>query len=398
MSRFLALTSDTDFERRVQSAIAGVPGALQVFPGTDLPPSPELLMRYVVGELPEIVILGPGLPFGPALALAEQFDRAYPELALVLVDTPTHENTLAAMRVGVRDILPPDADVNTVRLLLDHLSATAQNRRRAPAQAPQLPAAHGQVITVVSPKGGAGKTTVAANLAVGLGRLAPMGTVLVDLDVQFGDVATVLGLDPEHSVLDAVGGAAAVDPMLMKAFLTPHPAGLYALCTPRNPADGSRITGDQVGNLIAQLAAEFRFVVIDSAPGLSEHSLAALEHTTDVVAVSGMDVPGVRSMRKALELLEELHLMPERRHFVLNFAEKNAGLTVTDVEITVGAPVDVLVPRSPDVAYATNRGVPVLQDGGKGPAVKALQNLVNRFDPSWSHGTRRKAHRRLALR
>ncbi len=86
------------------------------------------------------------------------------------------------------------------------------------------------MITVVSPKGGVGKTTVSTNLAVGLAGAAPQSTVVVDLDIQFGDVATALALTPEYTLPDAVHGRASEDTMVLKTFLTQHPSGLYAVC------------------------------------------------------------------------------------------------------------------------------------------------------------------------
>ena len=95
-----------------------------------------------------------------------------------------------------------------------------------------------------------------------------------------------------------------------------------------------------------------------------------------------MDFPSVRGLRSGLGILRQLDMLPEGRHVVLNMADPKCGLSVQDVESTIGAPVDVSVPRSRAVAFSTNRGIPVLQDGRKDPAVKGLKQLVERFDPA----------------
>jgi pilus assembly protein CpaE len=240
----------------------------------------------------------------------------------------------------------------------------------------------GKVITIVSPKGGVGKTTVATNVAVGLARTAPHSTVLVDLDVQFGDVASALDLEPEYSLPDAVFGPASRDAMVLKTFLTKHETGLYVICGPRTPADAEGISGQDVSRLLQILASEFRYVVVDTAPGLSDHTLAALDLTTDLVLLTSMDVPGVRGLRKELDTLAQLGLAPESRHVVLNLTETRAGLSVADVEATIGTAVDVRLPRSAAIQASVNQGLPLLQNGRRDQMTKQLRGLVNRFAPA----------------
>src|SRR5881392_3205367 len=112
-----------------------------------------------------------------------------------------------------------------------------------------------------------------------------MGVVVLDLDLQFGDVASGLMLEPERTLADAVEGAAVQDTLVLKSYLTRHPAGIYVLCAPLNPVDADKISGEQVRHLISQLTVEFQFVVVDTAPGLGEHVLATLEVATDAVWV-----------------------------------------------------------------------------------------------------------------
>lgn len=250
------------------------------------------------------------------------------------------------------------------------------------ASAATLPVwgARGRVITVLSPKGGVGKTTVATNLAVGLALDDPHSTVLVDLDVQFGDVATALNLTPRHTIVDAVHGPAAADPMVLKTVLTQHPTGLYVVCGVDDPAEADQVSGDHIRRLLTMLAGEFRNVVVDTAPGLGEHTLAALDATTDPVVLSSMDVPGVRELRAELRTLRSLGMFPDGVFVALNFVDRRGGLTVADVEATVEAPVQLQLPRSKGVTASVNLGVPLLQSGGgRDPMAKALRTLVSRF-------------------
>ena len=397
MSRFVLITPNTDFDARVRQAVAGgLPGGVQTFAFVN-PADPGELFANLNQERPEVLILGPDVPIEDALRLATVFDVQLPELSVILVGEPDPDFVLLAMRAGIRDILSPASDPAQIRVLLERAcqSFASRNRTTAVQQPDSRP--RGLVIGVFSPKGGVGKTTIATNIAIGLGQVAPMSVVIVDLDLQFGDVASGLYLNPEHTVTDAVSASASQDSLVLKAFLTVHPSSIYALCAPRTPVEADDITPQQVSRLIEQLAEQFQYVVIDTAPGLPEVGLAAMEQCTDVVWVSAMDVPSIRGLRSGLEILRRLDLLPETRHVVLNMADSKSGLSVQDVEATIGAPVDVSIPRSKAVAFSTNRGIPVLQDGRKDPAVKGLRQLVTRFDPAWRATAQKKLHRRVVV-
>ena len=336
------------------------------------------------GHLPDIVLIGPDLEHAAGLTISAHIDGLHPEISVLLVAPSDAELVLRAMRAGVRDIIPPDATETELHAAVS--AAGEHSARRAVRQSLPTPGAEqvaeSRVIVVVSPKGGVGKSTIASNLAVGLAKAAPMQVVLVDLDLQFGDIATHLDLSPSHSLTDAFGSSGGVDSMLLKTFLTVHPSSFYVLCGSESPAAADRIAPKQVRELLSQLATQFRYVVVDTGAGLDEHTLAALEEANEVVVVSSMDVASVRNVRKEIEVLAQLNILPPSRHFVLNFADRQSGMSVRDVEAVVGLPVNIVVPRAAQVYVSANRGVPVLLDKKGGPAAKAMRKLVKRFDQS----------------
>ncbi|UOD80200.1 AAA family ATPase [Paenarthrobacter ureafaciens] len=398
MTRFVAITAVRDFEARVRQAISGaLHGDLQTLSPDVLQGGTDDVFKQLTGAPPEVMILGPGVSSDDALKLATVFDLQYPEISLLLVSAPEPDLVLRAMHAGVRDVISPDIEVSELRVLLERACLASASRRRGMQPPAESGHDRGRVIAVMSPKGGVGKTTVATNLAVGLGAVAPMSVVIVDLDLQFGDVASGLLLEPEHTITDAVHGPAAQDSMVLKAFLSVHPSGIYALCAPKHPSESDYITAEHVSKLINQLATEFKYVVVDTAPGLGEHCLATLELATDGVWVCGMDVPSVRGLRKSFSVLKELQLLPQGRHTVLNFADRKSGISVQDVEATIGVPIDTVIPRSRNLPFSTNRGVPVLQGSSRDSAAKGLRKLVDRFDPRLATVQPTKVHRRVVV-
>ncbi|MDQ1608015.1 MAG: pilus assembly protein CpaE [Microbacteriaceae bacterium] len=440
MSRLVLISRSREYESRMQdlvgSNLTSVAGAYLPF-GTDI-----VLEQIEDGEQPEIAFLGPFLSYEDTNELSAGLRLRFPGIVLVLV----HENHevieewVSAM--GVHAVLSPTADDSAVIDLLvslhewlvesgllgaesnpvardprpnstkkadagdaeDTETEAAEETESAetetePAALETVATAEGeraQVIAVVSPKGGQGKTTVATNLAVGLAKLAPNSVVLVDADMQFGDVATVLALEPAHSLPDMVRDLAPRDPMVLKTFLTPHSSGFFVVCGSESPADGDAVSGEQLAHLVQQLSEIFRYVIIDTSPGLGEHALAAVEQATDAVVLCSMSVQSIRGLRKELAVLSSIGIMPASRHVVLNFEERASGLSRHDVELTVGVPVDISIPRSNAIALSTNRGVPILQSGTHDPAAKALNELVARFGHTGSAAWR-SAHGKKAV-
>jgi pilus assembly protein CpaE len=330
----------------------------------------------------EVVCLGPDLAPESALTLAEAFDRDRPDLCVVLLAEPTAALWEGALRAGVRDVISPRADDQTLASALRRALEVADRRRATLAHATAPVTTATRVITVLAPKGGTGKTTVATNLGVGLARSHPGRVALVDLDLQFGDVGAALGLRPEQSMADVTRAPSNLDATMLKVFLTPHDSGLFALCAPETPVEADDITSAHTGAAIDLLASEFAFVIIDTAAGVEDRALAAIERSTDLVFVGSMDVASVRSLRKETEVLDQLGMTAARRHLVLNRADAKVGMEVRDIEAFLGMRVDVAIPSSRLVPLSTNEGVPVLDRDAKAPVARSLLELVGRFTDS----------------
>jgi pilus assembly protein CpaE len=343
----------------------------------------------------DVVFIGPEIDVQYALDFAYEFDLQRPDVS-VIVFAPTSADVLGeALHAGVRDVVDPRA--NDDRILDAYKRATEATSRARSHVAVEERAAEpgGRVIAVVSPKGGTGKTTVATNLAVGLAGTASGQVAIVDLDLQFGDVATALQLMPEHTIADAARAVSTLDTMSLKVLLTHHPVDLYALCGPESPAEGERITAAQVESIVQLLQRDFRYVVIDTSAGLGEHTLAALEAATDVVLICAMDVPAVRSFRKTLVTLDEIGMTAALRHIVLTRSDSRVGLNVDDIERTIGRGIDVGIPSTRAVPVSINQGTPILQsDQRRNPAYQALAQLTGRFAGQPANGVARSRSRR----
>ncbi len=329
---------------------------------------------------PAVVVLGSGIGEPEALRLAMQLDQTGRGIALVVVAEQRTKTIESALAAGVRAVVSPDADAQTLRAAL-RKAIDAGDRRAEPAPVESAAPSgreSGRVITVASPKGGAGKTVLASNLAVGLAQVAPRRVVVVDLDLQFGDIAYAFSLTPRHSISDAAMSGR-VDATALKVFLSYHEAGLYALCAPEDPAGGEDVHPESASQVLSHLAAEFDFVVVDTGAGLTEHTLAALDVSTDAVLIADADVPSIRHLAKVVASLDRLQMTNLVRHFVLNRADARIGIRISDVLSSVGLRMDIEIPTSRDVAISLSRGVPIGLSNPKSSMAKKVEQLVQRL-------------------
>jgi pilus assembly protein CpaE len=338
----------------------------------------SVTLEAIAEARPLVVAIGPSVTQEAAIELASAIDCQHPEVSVVLMTSPTPQLWERALRAGVRDIVAPDAPLGEVRASFERAIDTA-HRRRATLVAETHAGPSSKVIAVVSPKGGAGKTAIASNLAVGLAQLAPQQVVVVDLDLQFGDIASALRLVPDQTIADSAQAATPIDATTIKAYLTPHPQHLFALCAPNSPALADDVDPEHTAQVLKLLADEFRYVIVDTSAGLDWMTIAAMDHATDVVLVAGTDVASARSMRKELDAFDLLGYTKQQRHFVLNRSDARVGLGAGDIALTVGLEASVQIPSARAVALSMNQGVPILESAPRSPVGRALNELVSRI-------------------
>ncbi len=308
---------------------------------------------------PEMVVIGSDVNWDDVRSLIPEIDVRYPGVATVtLVQTrdPALESEL--FRLGARDVIAETPVGEDLKRDLDRVFDRAIQRRQTAAVVST--GLRRRVISVLSPKGGTGKTTVATNVAVALARRLPNQVLLLDLDTQFGDCAPALSLQPEHSLADVIGSSAQ-ERSALKVFLTTHPSSLAVLAPPDDLALAEEIGGDDLKRSLSVLVEEFPFVIIDTAAGINPEAISAMEASTDFLFVSTTDVPSIRALRRQIDALDRVGFVSQRRTFVLNRANAKVGLSVADVEAAIGMKAEFEIPSTRLVPVSTNEGIPLVE-------------------------------------
>jgi pilus assembly protein CpaE len=327
----------------------------------------------------DALIMGPNLDPEEAFATSRKLQTSQADLSVVLIAQSLGADVFQrAMRSGVRDVLPSSF---TAAQLVEAVARaeTLSNEIRGSvtsALATTAPAADHRVITVFSSKGGCGKSFVASNLAVALAARTGDEVALIDLDLQFGDLAIMLQLFPARTIFDAAQNLDRLDAEAIKGYLTPHRQKVWLLAAPLEPGLSETISADAVARIIKLMKESFKWVVIDSPPSFTDHVLAALDQSDECVLMTSMDVPSIKNMKLSLQTLQLLGFGRDRIRLVLNRADSKVGLTVQAVEKTLGTTVDVSIPSSRDVSVSINRGTPLVIDNPKSPVVASIYKML----------------------
>jgi pilus assembly protein CpaE len=318
------------------------------------------------------VVLGPNTSLTEAVDLAERLRYDYPTTGIVLL---RHELTAAVFQTAMSAGIPAVVAANDV----DGMAAAVE-RNRITWEAIRGPAdsagdRSGKVITVFSPKGGVGKTTVAVNLAVALSGTGAARVCLVDLDLAFGDVAITLQLIPEHTIAEAIDAEEHLDFSLLETLLTRH-ENCSILAAPTHPEGKDRISPALIRRVLRVLRRHFDYIIVDTSPSFDDQVLHAFDETDECILVATLDVPTVKNMKVAIETLDGLELVQGHRHLLLNRADDEVGLSPANVETLLKMPVATALPTALAVANATNHGRPIVLSRPDHPVSKALIKLA----------------------
>jgi pilus assembly protein CpaE len=285
-----------------------------------------------------------------------------------------------AIRAGVDDVVAVSADDAELLDAISRASSRVVARGQgagtlAPPTAAQTP---GRVVSVFCTKGGTGKSVVAINLAVALAKRTIQPVVLVDADLQFGDVALMLQLQPTHTIAEAVQAGDRLDGAMLENLLLRHPpSGLLVLAAPTEPSSADQIGRADIARILDILRERCAYVVVDTSANFAEVTLAAIESSDDILVMAGLDVMSLKSARIGLQTMRVLGIPFSRVKFVLNRANTRVGLTEADAERALQLKIDAALPSDILVAESVNRGVPVVTSAPRSKFAKSIDGLAD---------------------
>ncbi len=319
---------------------------------------------------PDVVLMDINMPDMDGIAATERLSRQVPSAAVVMMSVQGEADYLRrSMLAGAREFLVKPFSS-------DELSASIRqvnNRERekitrvpppATTTAPVLTrgtSRDGQVVAFFSPKGGVGRTTMAVNVAVAAATELGKRVALVDGSFQFGDVGVLLNLNPKSmSIADlAPELQAGAELESLDTFMIAHSSGVRVLLAPSSPEMAELITPAGIKAVLEALRIDHDLVIIDCSAGINDTTLAVLDLADIILTILTLEITSIKNMRLFLEIAERLGYDSGKVRLVLNRADGNLGIRVSDVEHSIGRKVDhTIVSDGRSVVYALNRGVP----------------------------------------
>ena len=327
-----------------------------------------------------MVILGPSYAEEGQLDSVRTLRAADPTLiSLVVAESVTANLLRAAMQRGVSDVIEAPLTEDKIAQAISQFSSDVLNMQAARPGAMTTggqSSGKGQIVTVMSAKGGSGKTVTATNLAVLLAQRENSKVALVDADLQFGDVCLVLQLEPKFTVVNAAAELHRLDAQLLDSILTPHPTGLKVLAAPLEPAFADDITTAGLLQILELMRSMFDYVVVDTASLLDELLLSLLEKSDQIMMVVDMDLPSVKNAKLALETLRLLKFPTNKVRLVLNRSNAKARLDDREIEGALKSQIQARIPSDGDVAASVNEGRPVVESSPRSKVAKGFHEVM----------------------
>ncbi|MBI3175004.1 MAG: response regulator [Chloroflexi bacterium] len=344
---------------------------------------------------PDVVLMDINMPDIDGITATENIRRKSPHIQVVILSVQNDQNYMRrAMLAGARDFLtkPPMGDelISAIRRASEmariERSKNVQGRGSTPmaglpTSVPTLPGLlQGKVVTVYSPKGGVGTTTLAVNLAIALHN-EDTRVVLVDGNLQFGDVAVFINEQGKNTIIEIAPRIEELDSEIIEEIMIKHQAsGIHVLAAPSKPEYAEKVSAEQFGRVIHLLKQLYAYVVVDTSSTLTDVTLTTIDNSDVVVVVTTQEIPTIKNVSLSLDLLHTLGVQKDRVVLAMNRFDKRIAITPERVGKNLKQDVAAVVPLDERIVInAVNRGIPFMVDNKNqlvGRGVYALAEAV----------------------
>ena len=327
------------------------------------------------------------------IAALEQLSRRSPQTScLLIVEAPSAELLMNAMRAGLRHVLtwPPQGD--TLRKELASIAATPHTPHTPP------PPQEGRILSFVSAKGGSGTSLVAANFADACAAIGGQHTLLLDLNRQYADACLYLQDQPAATLEDLITQMVRFDAALFDSCITQISPNLHVLAGMGDPIKAMQLQPEHLQQILDHALKTYSAIVIDIGTHIDPVVMAALDHSHSILCVTQQSLPQLAAGKRLQDILRELGYTPTQIKLLVNRYDKNAEITLKTVLDTLGIDsAHTLVNDAKRVAQAANQGCALRNIAPACPFSQQIAALATQHFPPAAPGAGKGLFRRLSL-
>lgn len=342
----------------------------------------------MAGQLqPDVVLMDINMPGMDGISATEAIRSKWPETQVIIMSVHGDPEYLRrAMVAGAREFLIKPFSAEELTQSIRRVAKLVERRvivqpvpppREETAAVSTSPHARGRIVTVFSPKGGIGCTTIACNLAVALAANPTTRVALVDCSLQFADVGLFLNMQSNTTIVDLIPHIGSLDADVLDSVMSMHQSGVKVLLGPPRPEMAELVTADALKTILGKLREMYDFVVVDTWPSFQETMLTVLDASDNILTILALEIPAIKNVKLFLEIAEVLGYPSDKITLVLNRSDSNGGIEVGEVEKNLNRRIAASIVSDPRaVAHAVNRGVPLVIDAKDTKVAKGLLSLA----------------------
>lgn len=342
----------------------------------------EATVKTVLDTDTDVVIMDINMPLLDGISAAEILSSAKPNIIIIVTMAEEGEEAIKrAMQSGARYFFrKPFSELDISHIIIDLYDKQQMSSRVYGSRDFFSSNKKSQIISVFSTKGGVGKTTVAANLAVALSERSNGKVALLDLDLQFGDIPIMFNIYPNKTIADLAGEVNNMGSDVIEEFMIEHESGVRVLSAPLTPEYAEYINGHTVENILRILIESYKYIIIDTAPSFNDVNLTVMDMSDQIFFITTLDLSTIKNVKAGLQIMNSLKYSDRKVTLVLNRYHRHFGISNNELEKIFDKKVEHIIPEDNiNVIQAMNEGTPLVISKNRSRSAKSIIEMAEKL-------------------
>ncbi len=337
---------------------------------------------------PDVILMDINMPVMDGIEATETITLQHPNILVIMMSVQGEQEYLKkAMIAGAKEYIIKPFSISELSNTIRKVHKVEQKRRQIKKQSPEKKVTplknKPEIISLFSTKGGVGKTTLGANLAVSIAGKTNRDVVLVDLDLQFGDLAIMFNVNPRNSITEVAHNMEEIDENLLDKYLVKHESGVKILPAPNKPEYAELLGTQHMEKIINTLKKSFDYIILDTPPFFNDINLSILDMSDQILLITNLELPTIKNTRLNLEIFDTLH-HKEKVRLIINRSTEEQGIQKVDLESTLEWFAVSSIPSDNRLVISSvNKGMPFVLSHPTSKISNSIYSLAEIIIKNW---------------